>query len=257
MSKIIASFYTEVIDTLRTQPTISLDNFLEGFKELNKGFEDEYGYSFQEFGKVMTAIAHYPVQENKNAPVTYLREIDLVKYIVDIAKVEKSKITSILENMSLDHSLLVNENIEPWKFRSRPHRLIIRPLIKINHIPEKYYLFGNWETDASTTIWISLVSQGRFPIHTQMLQSQKLKDAIQTRRQHVSTQFQRDVLKTVKKICTHAERVKKYGQFFESKKQIRGPGEIDVLAIHEPKKNSVCLRGEGCCCRVNSSNYKK
>ena len=236
LGKSIATFRKEAIDELRTEISTPVSGFPKNLEDIDEEFEDEYGYSFQEYGKVALAIAHFPVSKSENAPLTYIEETDLVKYIENASKVEKSRIKAILKNMSLDHILLTKEIIEPWKFKSRPNRLIVKPLIKMTQGLGNYYLFGNWEVDISSRIWINRVAEGRLPISIENLRSQKLKEALQNQRQRVSKQFELKVLETVKRLVTFAERVSDYAKFFGSKKPCLGPGEIDALAIDKRRK---------------------
>jgi len=236
LGKSTAAFYEEAINELKTEMSKPASKFPRVLEDVDTGFEDEYGYSFQEYGRVAIAIAHYPVGKSENAPLTYIEETDMIKYIAHISKVEESKIRAILKNMSLDHLLLAKEIIEPWRFKSRPNRLIVKPLIKIIQGCQNYYLFGNWEVDISSRIWINEIAQGRLPMSIDSLRSEKLKEALQNQRQRVSKQFELEVLGTVKQIVTFAERVTDYAKFFGSKKPCLGPGEIDVLAVYKQRK---------------------
>jgi hypothetical protein len=237
IGKSMATFYRGAIEELRAEISKPTSEFPKNLEDVDEGFEDEYGYSFQEYGKVARFIANFPVNKSENAPLTYIEETNLVEYIGNISEVEKSRIETILENMSLSHLLLTKEIIEPWRFKSRPNRLIVKPLIKITQgLGKKYYLFGNWEADISSRIWINQIVEGRLPISIENLRSQKLKDALQNQRQRVSKQFELKVLEIVKRLVTFAERVSDYAKFFGSKKPCPGPGEIDALAIDRRRK---------------------
>lgn len=237
LGKSMAAFYKEAVDELRAEISTPVSGFPKNLEDLDEGFEDEYGYSLQEYSKVAYIIAHFPVSKSENAPLTYIEETDLVEFIENVSKVEKSRIEAILKNMSLDHILLTKEKIiKPWKFKSRPNRLMVKPLIKITQGLRNYYLFGNWEVDISARIWLNEVVKGRLPISIENLRSKKLKDALQNQRQRVSKQFELKVLETVKRLVTFAERVSDYAKFFGSEKPFPGPGEIDALAIDKRRK---------------------
>jgi len=235
----MADFYKEVIDELKAEIPVPISpegpKFPTNLEDIDQAFEYEYTYSLQEFGKIAYSIAHYPVVD-AHAPLTYIEETDLIKYIEKISKVKKSRIEAFLENMSINHELLKNEVIEPWKYKSRPNRLMIKPLLKITQGSGDYYLFGNWVVDISARVWFSQIVNGRLPINIESLKSKQLKDALQNQRQRVSKQFEDEVLETIKRMVTFAERVTDYAKFFGMKGSLPGPGEIDTLAIDKQLK---------------------
>lgn len=202
-------------------------------EELNEAFISDYGYTFDQFCKIIIEIINYGNKkenreifwENKDILIEHLLKVDIevtleiiIKVIQDISLTERKDFLKL-------PSKFRKEDVYPWRF-NRAYSFIRRPLI----IRDDEIIWGNRQLYHMLLYVSDLIHNGKFSTKDNKMST--LIGKISNARGRIFNQSIVDILLDMK-VFRIEPNVKKINKCFIADENGNTLGDIDVLIIDE------------------------
>ena len=180
---------------------------------------------------MLVGLSSYPSRTgNPVAPLIVATREQIIAQLVELADgLTPPTIDKALDHLVLTAAQLDQDEIEPWKLRSRRHRLATRPIVQITMNGDESLLFGTWFMARSGHIFTMYLGMGSLPFAEETL-SDELREQLAKYGQELNNDFEKEVRTCLRNMGFDAERIKPdklvgiCGEIADD-----NPGEIDSL----------------------------
>jgi len=232
----LASSDSEDGPTGATGQRASISNLMPRLQDIATAFSHQFGYTLDDLLVILAALSHYPVSEEARAyPLALTSVTDMCAWLREsiIDPPSSRAIHAVLRDLTLHPAKLAASEWNPWKRRSRQHRMAMKVLIPVP--PRR--LLGPWTAEHAAKVWLSYLDQGLLPLPDEALSPDLLR-ALGRYRSARNRELEQDVSQVAQRLGLPCKtNIRKLEKLFGVRPQSR-TDEIDALI---PVANSRTL----------------